>query len=68
MPLKPGKKNIGANIKEMVKAGHPYDQAVAAAMLTARKNKKRGSPHDRMVEAAMNKAKKSKKRRTLGKK
>jgi hypothetical protein len=41
MPLKPGKKNIGANIKEMIKAGHPRDQAIAAAMDTARKSKKR---------------------------
>ena len=68
MPLKPGKKNIGANIKEMVKAGHPRDQAVAAAMSEARKPEKRGSTHDRMVEAAMLKARKSKKRRTLGRK
>ena len=38
MPLKKGKKNIGKNIKEMVKAGHPQKQAVAAALSTARKS------------------------------
>ena len=32
MPLKPGKQNIGKNIKEMEKAGHPHDQSVAAAL------------------------------------
>jgi len=34
MPLKPGKSKavISNNIREMVNAGHPQDQAVAAAM------------------------------------
>lgn len=34
MPLKPGKtqKTINKNIEEMVEAGHPPDQAVAAAL------------------------------------
>ena len=32
MPLLPGKENIGSNIKEMEKAGHPHNQAVAAAL------------------------------------
>ena len=43
MPLKPGKskKTISANISEMIKHGHPKDQAIAAAMDTARKSKKR---------------------------
>ena len=31
MPLLPGKKNIGHNIKEMEK-NHPHDQAVAASL------------------------------------
>jgi hypothetical protein len=35
MPLKPGKKNIGLNIKEMVKAGHPLKQARAASLSKA---------------------------------
>jgi len=41
MPLKPGKskKVIGQNIKEMVHAGHPQKQAVAAAMDNARRSK-----------------------------
>lgn len=32
MPLLPEKDNIGNNIKEMEKAGHPYNQALAAAL------------------------------------
>ncbi len=32
MPLLPGKKNIGTNISEMEKNGHPHDQAVAASL------------------------------------
>lgn len=39
MPLKPGsaKDTIAHNIHEMVKAGHPHDQAVAAALHNADK-------------------------------
>lgn len=32
MPLLPGKSNVGYNISEMEKAGHPHKQAVAAAL------------------------------------
>jgi hypothetical protein len=40
MPLKKGKskKVISKNIKEMESSGHPKDQAVAAALNTARKS------------------------------
>jgi hypothetical protein len=42
MPLLPGKKEIGHNIEEMQAAGHPHDQAVAAALDTARKHRADG--------------------------
>lgn len=42
MPLKAGSSpdTISKNIKEMVKAGHPQNQAVAAAYRAARKGKR----------------------------
>jgi len=43
MPLKPGKKNISKNISEMIRAGHPRDQAIAAAMSKAGRSKARRS-------------------------
>ena len=46
MPLLPGKKNIGRNIEEMERAGHPYRQALAASLRKAgvkRKGHKRKS-------------------------
>jgi hypothetical protein len=38
MPLKPGddEETVSSNIREMIKAGHPKEQAVAAAMNKAR--------------------------------
>ena len=46
VPLKPGKskETISFNISEMVSAGHPQDQAVAAAMDKARESKARRTP------------------------
>ena len=43
MPLLPGKKNVGYNIAEMEKAGHPKDQAIAAALNVARTLRAEGS-------------------------
>jgi hypothetical protein len=42
VPLKKGKskKTIARNIREMVKAGHPHKQAVAAALNQAGKKKR----------------------------
>jgi len=44
MPLKKGKSQatISGNISEMIKAGHPRDQAIAAALSTARKTRATG--------------------------
>lgn len=41
MPLKKGKseETVSSNIKEMVDAGYPQKQAVAAALDTARKSR-----------------------------
>lgn len=43
MPLKPGKskKTIEQNIREMIHAGHPTNQAVAAAYAKAGKSRKK---------------------------
>lgn len=41
MPLKPGTKNIGHNIKTEVKAGKPRAQAIAIALHVAGKNKQK---------------------------
>lgn len=41
MPLKPGSsdKSISENIKELMKAGHPKEQAIAIALKKAGKSK-----------------------------
>lgn len=46
MPLHKGtsQKTISANISEIIHAGHPRDQAVAAALETARRTKAAGGP------------------------
>jgi hypothetical protein len=43
VPLKSGssKETVSENIREMVRAGHPQDQAVAAAMRKKRESGKR---------------------------
>ena len=41
MPLKPGVKNIGANVKTEEKAGKSQKQALAIALNVADKNKKK---------------------------
>lgn len=50
MPLKHGKSQatISHNIGEMINAGHPRDQAIAAALSTARKTKAVGGPFEAM--------------------
>ena len=47
MPLLSGnsQKIISRNISEMVKAGHPHDQAVAAALSKAHESENGGKPH-----------------------
>jgi len=51
MPLKQGssQKTISSNIAEMVRAGHPRDQSIAAALSTARKSRASGGSVDDKV-------------------
>lgn len=44
MPLSPGssRKTVSNNIREMVRSGHPQDQAVAASLSNARKTTRKG--------------------------
>ena len=52
MPLIPGKKNIGRNIREMEEAGHPYAQARAAALNKAYGKRKKKKAKKRKKKAA----------------
>jgi ADP-ribose pyrophosphatase YjhB (NUDIX family) len=52
MPLLPGKTNIGSNIEEMQAAGHPHDQAVAAALNVARTHRENGGPTGALLGSA----------------
>lgn len=54
MPLKKGKSQatISANISEMIKAGHPRDQAIAAALSTARKVRAAGGRNEDDIRTA----------------
>jgi hypothetical protein len=56
MPLLPGKKNIGNNIREMENAGHPYNQARAAALNKAygKKKKKRKAKKNQKEKTGKN--------------
>ena len=47
MPLRRGstRKTVGTNIREMMKAGHPQNQAVAASLREARDTKRAGRRH-----------------------
>lgn len=50
MPLSSGRENIGRNISEMEKSGHPANQSIAAALRKAGKSKltgKNGAKHFR---------------------
>lgn len=49
MPLKSGSSNktVSSNIKEMVKAGYPTKQAVAASLSSARKSQGAGAPRSK---------------------
>lgn len=58
MPLikSASKKAIGSNISEMIKAGHPRDQAIAAALDTARRAKREtgGRIHPKVFHGPIN--------------
>ena len=59
MPLKKGKSQatISGNISEMIKAGHPRDQAIAAALNTARKTRATGGSLPMDKKSRMKRAK-----------
>ena len=51
-PLKKGssQETISSNIAEMIRAGHPRNQAIAAAMSSAGKSRKKKSYHKKLSE------------------
>jgi hypothetical protein len=53
MPLKSGssKKTVSSNISEMMKSGHPQNQAVAASLSNARKGKRSKRKTNRSTRA-----------------
>jgi hypothetical protein len=57
MPLRKGTSSAtrSENIAEMVRAGHPQDQAVAAAYREQRESKRKTSPAGREVERRLSK-------------
>ena len=57
MPLKSGKsqETISSNIREMISSGHPRDQAIAAALNTARQSRAKGGHIPRPQGATMEK-------------
>jgi hypothetical protein len=52
MPLKKGRSHavVSANVKEMMRAGHPQKQAIAASLANARKYAKGGMVEDQDLE------------------
>jgi hypothetical protein len=60
MPLKPGKskQTVSHNIKEMIKSGHPREQAIAASLSNARKFAEGGNVSEKMMSDLMSKRKK----------
>lgn len=55
MPLKPGKSRavVSGNVREMMKAGHPQGQAVAAALSNARGKGAKKRPLSGIGKSAM---------------
>lgn len=50
MPLKPGKKNIGKNIKELEESGRTKNQSIAIALNEARKSGANIAKHKKITK------------------